>query len=82
VYKADYIIQNNLNNRANIMYFVEHLCDVAVRESHPSFVQMIQRDIHSIIDSVAPADGAGAANAKVTRRVGHAPDQFYILMEY
>ena len=58
-----------MNNRANIMYFIEHLCDFSQRESHPTFINMIQRDIAHIVDSVAPADGSGAANVKVARKV-------------
>lgn len=61
--------QNNMNNRANIMYFIEHLCDVAQRENHLEFVRMMQRDILRVIDAVAPPDGSGAANVKVVRRV-------------
>ena len=58
-----------MNNRANILYFVEHLCDMAKRESHVNFVRMVQRDILKIVDSVAPDDGSGAANVKVIRKV-------------
>lgn len=58
-----------MNNRANIMYFIEHLCTTAQRESHPDYIRMMQRDILRIIDAVAPADGSGAANVKVVRRV-------------
>ncbi|KAF2198875.1 hypothetical protein GQ43DRAFT_139371 [Delitschia confertaspora ATCC 74209] len=61
--------RNNMNNRANIMYFIEHLCDLAQREPHMEFVRMIQRDMVRIIDAVAPSDGSGAANVKVVRRV-------------
>ncbi|KAF2233457.1 hypothetical protein EV356DRAFT_524446 [Viridothelium virens] len=61
--------KNNMNNRANIMYFIEHLCDLSQRESHPSFTAMIQRDITHIVDAVAPPDGSGAANVKVARKV-------------
>ncbi|KAJ9667078.1 hypothetical protein H2201_002913 [Coniosporium apollinis] len=61
--------RNNMNNRANIMYFIEHLCTTAQRESHPDYIRMMQRDILRIIDAVAPADGSGAANVKVVRRV-------------
>lgn len=59
-----------MNNRANIMYFIEHLCDMAQRENHLNFVRMVQKDIFQIVDAVAPSDGAGAANVKVVRRVG------------
>ena len=62
-------MQNSMNNRANIMYFIEHLCDMAKREGHVELIRMMQRDILRIIDAVAPADGSGAANVKVVRRV-------------
>ena len=58
-----------MNNRANIMYFIEHLCDMAQRENHLNFVHMMRRDILSVVDAVAPSDGSGAANVKVVRRV-------------
>ncbi|KAL2357897.1 CTD kinase subunit gamma CTK3-domain-containing protein [Cryomyces antarcticus] len=61
--------RNNMNNRANIMYFIEHLCDMAQRESHPEYVRMMQRDITRVVDAVAPEDGSGAANVKVVRKV-------------
>ena len=62
-------MQNSMNNRANIMYFIEHLCDMAQRENHLDFVRMMQRDILRVVDAVAPSDGSGAANVKVVRRV-------------
>ena len=62
--------QNSMNNRANIMYFIEHLCDMAQRENHINFVRMMQKDILMVVDAVAPSDGSGAANVKVVRRVG------------
>ena len=58
-----------MNNRANIMFFIEHLCDMAQRENHPKFVKMMQDDILVVVDAVAPSDGSGAANVKVVRRV-------------
>jgi CTD kinase subunit gamma len=58
-----------MNNRANIMYFLEHLCDVAQREDHPEYIRMLQRDILRVIDAVCPPDGSGAANIRVVRRV-------------
>lgn len=64
-------IQNNMNNRANIMYFFEALCDRARHEAHPEFIRMMERDILRIIDLVAPDDGSGAANVKVVRKVLH-----------
>ncbi|PWY89381.1 sporulation protein [Aspergillus sclerotioniger CBS 115572] len=61
--------RNNINNRANIMYFIEQFCDMATKEDHAPYVRMIQRDILRIVDSVAPPDGSGAANVKHVRRV-------------
>lgn len=51
------------------MYFIEHLCDMAVREGHQDYVRMMQRDILRVVDAVAPEDGSGAANVKVVRKV-------------
>ncbi|OQD81645.1 hypothetical protein PENANT_c026G02509 [Penicillium antarcticum] len=61
--------RNNMNNRANIMYFIEHLCDMALKENHPTYVRMMQRDILRVVDSVVPPDGTGAANVKHVRHV-------------
>jgi CTD kinase subunit gamma len=59
-----------MNTRANIMYFIEHLCDMAQQNDQLDFVRMMQRDIFRVVDAVAPSDGSGAANVKVVRRVG------------
>jgi CTD kinase subunit gamma len=61
--------RNSLNNRANIFYFFETLCDVAAAANHIEFVRMMERDILRIVDLVAPEDGSGAANVKVVRKV-------------
>jgi CTD kinase subunit gamma len=58
-----------MNNRANIMYFIEHLCELAIKENHPPYVRMMQRDILRVVDSVVPPDGTGAANVKHVRHV-------------
>lgn len=58
-----------MNNRANIMYFIEHLCDMAIKENHSPYVRMMQRDILRVVDSVVPPDGTGAANVKHVRHV-------------
>jgi CTD kinase subunit gamma len=62
-------IQNNMNTRANIMYFIEHFLELAQRDGHPDYVRMMQRDIIRVVDAVAPDDGSGAANVKVVRKV-------------
>ncbi|TQS33520.1 hypothetical protein Golomagni_06131 [Golovinomyces magnicellulatus] len=61
--------RNNMNTRANIMYFIEHFLDLAHRDGHASYVGMMQRDIVRVVDAVAPDDGSGAANVKVVRKV-------------
>lgn len=58
-----------MNQKANIMYFLEPLCDMARREEHMEVIRMIQRDIPLIVDLVAPA--AASANVKVVRKVSH-----------
>lgn len=58
-----------MNNRANIMYFIEQFCEMATKENHTPYVRMIQRDILRVVDCVVPADGSGAANVKHVRRV-------------
>jgi CTD kinase subunit gamma len=73
-------LQNSMNNRANIMYFVEHLCDMAAREDHYDYVRMMQRDILRIVDAAAPEDGSGAANVKVVRKVLQALQQKSFLL--
>ncbi|KAF3393835.1 CTD kinase subunit gamma [Penicillium rolfsii] len=60
---------NNMNCRANIMFFIEQLCEMATKEDHLDYVRMIQRDILRIVDAVVPPDGSGAANVKHVRRV-------------
>ncbi|KAK3671971.1 hypothetical protein LTR78_008146 [Recurvomyces mirabilis] len=61
--------RNNMNNRANIMYFLPSLCDVARERGEVSYGRMMERDILRIVDAVAPDDGSGAANVKVVRKV-------------
>lgn len=69
-----------MNNRANIMYFIEQLCDMAQRENHMEFVRMMQRDILRVMDAVAPADGSGAANVKVVKKVLKGLEQKQLLL--
>ncbi|KAK5118350.1 hypothetical protein LTR62_002863 [Meristemomyces frigidus] len=61
--------RNSMNNRANIMYFLPALCDVAREKGEVSYGRMMERDILRIVDAVAPDDGSGAANVKVVRKV-------------
>ncbi|KAK0646655.1 CTD kinase subunit gamma CTK3-domain-containing protein [Cercophora newfieldiana] len=64
--------RNGMNTRANIMYFIEHFLDLAQRadgSGHADYIRMMQRDIIRVVDAVAPEDGSGAANIKLTRKV-------------
>ncbi len=56
--------------RANIMYFIEHLLEMAQKDGHMDYVRMIQRDIIRVVDAVAPEDDTSATNVKVVRKVG------------
>lgn len=58
-----------MNTRANIMYFIEHLLEMASKERHNDYVRMMQRDIIRVVDAVCPENGSGAANVKVVRKV-------------
>lgn len=61
--------RNNLNSRANIMYFLPALCDAAKAHNEMTYVRMMERDILRIVDLVAPPEGGGAANVRVVRSV-------------
>ncbi len=63
--------RNNMNNRANIMYFLEHFCELSLKEGYDEYVGMIRRDIGRIVEAVVvgPGEGGGVANVKVVRRV-------------
>ncbi|KAL3419295.1 CTD kinase subunit gamma [Phlyctema vagabunda] len=73
--------RNTINNRANIMYFIEILCDMASKEGHQDYVRMMQRDILRVVDAVAPEDGTGAANVKVVRKILQNLQQKNFLLE-
>jgi CTD kinase subunit gamma len=60
---------NSMNNKANIMYFIEVLCEASSREGHMEYVRMVQRDVLRVVDSVAPEDGSGRQNVGVVRTV-------------
>ncbi|KAM4060187.1 CTD kinase subunit gamma CTK3 domain-containing protein [Hirsutella rhossiliensis] len=79
--------RNNMNTRANIMYFIEHFLDLA-KDGHADYIRMMQRDIIRVVDAVAPDDGSGAANIRVVRKVlqglqgkGHLESQAVIQIE-
>ena len=67
--------RTNMNTRANIMFFIESLCEMAVKDGGPptgegsamGFVRMLQRDILPVVESVVGEEGA---NVRVVRKVG------------
>ncbi|QDS74741.1 hypothetical protein FKW77_001083 [Venturia effusa] len=59
----------NINLRANIMFFIEHLCESSRREGYQEYIDMIERDMPKIINLAAPGTKAGAMNIKVVRKV-------------
>ncbi|KAM0693658.1 hypothetical protein Q7P36_006914 [Cladosporium allicinum] len=61
--------QNNLNSRANIMYFLPALCEAASAAQAPIYIRMVERDVLKIVDLVAPPLGGGAANVRVVKSV-------------
>jgi len=60
---------SNINLRANIMFFIEHLCDLAKREGHMEYVENVRRDLERIVGLVAPGTRAGGMNIRVVRKV-------------
>ncbi|KAF2965825.1 hypothetical protein GQX73_g7737 [Xylaria multiplex] len=73
--------KTNMNTRANIMYFIEHLLEMATKERHNDYVRMMQRDILRVVDAVCPENGSGAANVKVVRKVLQGLQTKFILIE-
>src|ERR1700753_2678081 len=60
---------NNINIRANIVYFLEDLVELARREKHYPYLCMIERDFPKIIDYAIPLDGMGIVNVNCVRYV-------------
>ena len=55
-----------MNNRANIMYFLETHCELNQKEGgHVAYVEMVRRDIMRVVEAVARS----GANVKVVRSV-------------
>ncbi|KAF1834920.1 hypothetical protein BDW02DRAFT_568611 [Decorospora gaudefroyi] len=64
--------RTNMNTRANIMFFIECLCEYASKEnsagdaSAMGYVRMLQRDILAVVECVVGEEGA---NVRVVRKV-------------
>lgn len=74
-----------MNTRANIMFFIECLCEMAVKEntergdgSAMGYVRMLQRDILAVVECVVGEEGA---NVRVVRKVLQTLQGLGILME-
>lgn len=72
-----------MNTRANIMFFIECLCEMAVKEngggdgSAMGYVRMLQRDILAVVECVVGEEGA---NVRVVRKVLHTLQSHAILL--
>merc|ERR1711939_1112995 len=60
---------SNINLRANIMFFLDYLCDISKREGCTGYINSVTRDLPRIVDLVAPGTKAGAMNIKVVLKV-------------
>lgn len=75
--------RTNMNTRANITFFIENLCELAVKENaagDPSamgYVRMLQRDILAVVECVVGEEGA---NVRVVRKVLKTLEGLGILM--
>ncbi|KAI8941988.1 hypothetical protein NX059_000098 [Plenodomus lindquistii] len=64
--------RTNMNTRANIMFFIESLCEMSVRDNNAGdgsamgYVRMLQRDILAVVECVVGEEGA---NVRVVRKV-------------
>ncbi|KAH3942430.1 hypothetical protein HBH53_188070 [Parastagonospora nodorum] len=76
--------RTNMNTRANIMFFIECLCEMAVKEngsgdgSAMGYVRMLQRDILRVVECVVGEEGA---NVRVVRKVLQTLQARRILMQ-
>ncbi|KZM18967.1 hypothetical protein ST47_g9881 [Ascochyta rabiei] len=77
--------RTNMNTRANIMFFIEALCEMAVKDGSPAtgegsamgFVSMLQRDVLRVVECVVGEEGA---NIRVVRKVLHTLQKLAILL--
>ena len=64
--------RTNMNIRANIMFFIECLCEYAVKDNNSGdasamgYVRMLQRDILRVVENVVGEEGA---NVRAVRKV-------------
>jgi CTD kinase subunit gamma len=59
----------SMNTRINILYFLETLCEAALKANYRPYISLIQRELKTIIGAVASADPEGAANVATVKKV-------------
>ena len=77
--------QGSINNRINILYFLDSLCEASLlAKSHPAvaaqsgaaggslYVDYVTRDLGKIVDYVVPEGRAGLPNMMSTKQVRRA----------
>ncbi|KAF3916096.1 hypothetical protein ABW20_dc0107278 [Dactylellina cionopaga] len=60
---------SSMNNRVNLLYFIEHLLEMSVSKSVSNYIPMIQSEFRTIVDCVSPPDQSGLQNIASTRKV-------------
>ncbi|EPS38237.1 hypothetical protein H072_8037 [Dactylellina haptotyla CBS 200.50] len=60
---------SSMNNRVNLLYFIEHLLEMSVSKSVNNYIPMIQSEFRTIVDCVSPPDQSGLQNIASTRKV-------------
>ncbi|KAK6358270.1 hypothetical protein TWF730_007620 [Orbilia blumenaviensis] len=60
---------SSMNNRVNLLYFIEHLLEMSVSKGVNNYIPMIQSEFRTIVDCVSPADQSGLQNITSTRKV-------------
>ncbi|KAK6341322.1 hypothetical protein TWF696_008401 [Orbilia brochopaga] len=60
---------SSMNNRVNLLYFIEHLLEMSVAKSVTNYIPMIQSEFRTIVDCVSPPDQSGLQNIASTRKV-------------
>ena len=79
-----HLSQGSINNRINILYFLDSLCEASLlAKSRPSalgqgvqpdssfYVDYVGRDLSRIVLSVVPEGRVGLPNLMSTKQVGH-----------
>ncbi|EWC44490.1 hypothetical protein DRE_06758 [Drechslerella stenobrocha 248] len=60
---------SSMNNRVNLLYFIEHLLEMSVAKGINNYIPMIQAEFRTIVECVSPPDQSGLQNIASTRKV-------------